>query len=729
MYDLVSHSNGPSTAQSSCQLLYDAVTALYKTRARALVERAQTLADDELLLFFSDNWGLWSHSTKIISHILGYMERMWINTQIISAKEGERLVSLDVQGDRVWEETVLVEGLKERVCAAMLNLIQRERDGSTIQQHLLRSCVDCFKKMSIHDRDELRAYKAHFGDYFLERTREYYENEKTNVLRSNNPVEYMHYVQRRILEERTRVKNYLDPSTAKPLLEVLKEVFLQKDSVEWLQSTFQPALEQDARGDIGCLFRLMELVDALAPLAQKFEDYVQHTGTARLEEARGEAAQNPLVLIETVLAVYRRFHSLVHDTFGDNNLFTVAFNKGCSAFINTSTVFTGAGTGSSMMPAQLARYADGFQRRGSPYTGDALDTLQNDVVSIFRFIPDKDVFLHHYTRLLAKRFISGTSLGEEVELAMINKFKSIQGSEFTMKATRMISDMSLMSGFNADLQQYMVDKGVKPSFGVDVMVLCSGTWPFAPPRVTVRLPPAIEDITGVITQFYGTKHSGRKLLHVTNLSHADVAFAAARNRYQLAVTAYQMAVLAFCGGRAATTFGELCDETQLQAKVLTQQLVPLVRSRIFVCADGSDTTAWSPSTSFTVNPNFAYKKHKFSLVPNKESSTSGTGSSGTSGTGGAGSGKTAAAGEHGDEGENSDAAEVMRHRFLQLEAAVVRIMKSRRVLEYTELVKEAIEQVQRWFVPQMPLLKKVVESLVDQEYIRRRDPKTLEYIA
>ena len=56
-------------------------------------------------------------------------------------------------------------------------------------------------------------------------------------------------------------------------------------------------------------------------------------------------------------------------------------------------------------------------------------------------------------------------------------------------------------------------------------------------------------------------------------------------------------------------------------------------------------------------------------------------------------------------------------------------MKSRRVLEYTELVKETVEQVQRWFVPQMPLLKKVVESLVDQEYIRRRDPKTLEYIA
>ena len=269
----------------------------------------------------------------------------------------------------------------------------------------------------------------------------------------------------------------------------------------------------------------------------------------------------------------------------------------------------------------------------------------------------------------------------------------------------------------------MADKGIKPSFGVDVMVLCSGTWPFAPPRATVRLPAAIDEINSVITQFYGTKHSGRKLLHVTNLSHADVAFTAARSRYLLAVTAYQMAVLAFCGGREGTTLGELCDGTQLQPKVLVQQLSPLVRSRIFVCADGNDTAAWSSSTLFTVNPNFAYKKHKFSLMPNKES-----GSSSNSGNGGS-SGKAAATGEHGEEGDSSDATEVMRHRFLQLEAAVVRIMKSRRVLDYTELVKETVEQVQRWFVPQMPLLKKVVESLVDQEYIRRRDPKTLEYIA
>lgn len=715
MYDLVSHSSGPDTGQSSCQLLYDAVTELYKTRARALVERAQTLSDDELLLFFSDNWHAWSRSTKIISHILRYMERMWINTQMITAKEGARLVGLDVQGDRVWEQTVLVEGLKDKVSAAMVNVIQRERDGGTVQRHLLRNCVDCFKRMGMNDPKELRVYNTHFGKYFLERTREYYENEKTNVLRSNNPIEYMHYVDRRIREECERVQSYLDPSTAQPLQRVLNEVFLQKDSVEWLQGSFLPALEQDARDDIGCLFRLMGLVDALAPLAQKLEQFVEHVGTTQLEEARAEAANNPLVLVETVLAVYRRFHSLVHDTLEDSSLFTIAFNKGCSTFINSSTVFTGTGTATSTMPAQLARYTDGIQRRGSPHTSDALDTLQNEVVAIFRIIPDKDIFLRHYTRLLAKRFITGTSLGEEAELALINKLKSIQGSEFTMKATRMVSDMSLMAAFNAELQQYMSDKGVKPSFGVDVMVLCSGTWPFAPPRVTVKLPAAVEDVTNVVSQFYATKHSGRKLLHVTNLSHADVAFAAARNRYQLTVTAYQLAVMAFCGGRDSTTLGELCDETQLQSKVLVQQISPLVRSRIFACTSGNDVATWTPSTLFRVNPNFAFKKLKFSLVPGKENS-------------GGGGGKAAGAGEHGDDADSGEAAEVMRHRFLQLEAAVVRIMKSRRVLEYTELVKETIEQVQRWFVPQMPLLKKVVESLVDQEYIRRSDPKTLEYI-
>ena len=81
--------------------------------------------------------------------------------------------------------------------------------------------------------------------------------------------------------------------------------------------------------------------------------------------------------------------------------------------------------------------------------------------------------------------------------------------------------------------------------------------------------------------------------------------------------------------------------------------------------------------------------------------------------------------------DHAEIEDIMRDRSIKLEAAIVRIMKSRRVLSYNALVKEVVEQVQRWFTPQIPMIKRAIESLLDQEFIRRKgkDSRTFEYIA
>lgn len=58
-------------------------------------------------------------------------------------------------------------------------------------------------------------------------------------------------------------------------------------------------------------------------------------------------------------------------------------------------------------------------------------------------------------------------------------------------------------------------------------------------------------------------------------------------------------------------------------------------------------------------------------------------------------------------------------RGLQIEAAVVRIMKQRKVLSHAELVSEVISQLKGRFNPDVGMIKKRVESLMEREYIER----------
>lgn len=62
-------------------------------------------------------------------------------------------------------------------------------------------------------------------------------------------------------------------------------------------------------------------------------------------------------------------------------------------------------------------------------------------------------------------------------------------------------------------------------------------------------------------------------------------------------------------------------------------------------------------------------------------------------------------------------------------------MKQRRVLDHNNLVAEATTQVSKWFVPKIPVIKKVIEYLIEQQYITRQTNeqgdtlKSYEYVA
>ncbi len=203
------------------------------------------------------------------------------------------------------------------------------------------------------------------------------------------------------------------------------------------------------------------------------------------------AILDPKQYVETVLKVYKKYNELVQGPFRNEAGFVASLDKACRRFINDNAVCKAAQT-ASKSPELLARFCDLLLKKSAKNPEEAeMEQTLNDVMVVFKYIEDKDVFQTFYSKQLAKRLIHGTSASEDVEGQMIGKLKSTCGYEYTSKLQRMFTDMQnsrdLLERFKVWLEEKNKEKA---DLGVDfsVLVLATGSWPLQPPSTNFLVP-------------------------------------------------------------------------------------------------------------------------------------------------------------------------------------------------------------------------------------------------
>ncbi|CAF3429090.1 unnamed protein product, partial [Rotaria sp. Silwood2] len=72
-----------------------------------------------------------------------------------------------------------------------------------------------------------------------------------------------------------------------------------------------------------------------------------------------------------------------------------------------------------------------------------------------------------------------------------------------------------------------------------------------------------------------------------------------------------------------------------------------------------------------------------------------------------------------------------KDRIGLIRAALVRTMKSRQTLKHSLLMQEVIHQLSSRFKPQIPVIKKCIEKLIEEKYFERQSNENdmLNYLA
>ncbi|XP_077011396.1 cullin-3 isoform X6 [Tamandua tetradactyla] len=626
--------------------------------------------NNNFLQTLNQAWNDHQTAMVMIRDILMYMDRVYVQQNNV-----ENVYNL---GLIIFRDQVVRYGcIRDHLRQTLLDMIARERKGEVVDRGAIRNACQMLMILGLEGRS---VYEEDFEAPFLEMSAEFFQMESQKFLAENSASVYIKKVEARINEEIERVMHCLDKSTEEPIVKVVERELISKHMktiVEMENSGLVHMLKNGKTEDLACMYKLFSRVpNGLKTMCECMSSYLREQGKALVSE-EGEG-KNPVDYIQGLLDLKSRFDRFLQESFNNDRLFKQTIAGDFEYFLNLN----------SRSPEYLSLFIDDKLKKGvKGLTEQEVETILDKAMVLFRFMQEKDVFERYYKQHLARRLLTNKSVSDDSEKNMISKLKTECGCQFTSKLEGMFRDMSISNTTMDEFRQHLQATGVSLG-GVDltVRVLTTGYWPTQSATPKCNIPPAPRHAFEIFRRFYLAKHSGRQLTLQHHMGSADLN---------------------------ATFYGPVKKEIQQETDIPERELVRALQS--LACGKPTQRVLTKEPKSkeienghiFTVNDQFTSKLHRVKI-------------------------QTVAAKQGESDPERKETRQkVDDDRKHEIEAAIVRIMKSRKKMQHNVLVAEVTQQLKARFLPSPVVIKKRIEGLIEREYLARtpEDRKVYTYVA
>jgi len=666
--------------------LYKGLQQVVDEHLRGVADHVASSKDDSFLDALNEAWTDHKVSMLMIRDILMYMDRVYVQQHNVPPVYD---LGLMLFRDNIARSV----RIKDRLLKTILSLIQKERTGEMINKGLLKSITQMLIDLGVNSRS---VYEEDFEKHFLETSSNFYKAESQEFISTNSASDYMKKVSTRIREEMDRVAHYLDSSTEFKIKEVVERELIaahMKTLIEMEGSGCIALLADDKTEDLGRMYNLFARVsNGLEYMKDKIATFVKETGKKMVVDPNKQ--KNPDQYVQSLLDLKDKYDKLLAQAFNNDKTFQHSINQAFEHFINLN----------QKSPEFISLFIDGKLKKGQKGISDEeVEVIIDKVMMLFRFLQEKDVFEKYYKQHLAKRLLLDRSISDDSERNMIAKLKTECGYQFTSKLEGMFTDMKTSA---ATMEKFKSSKEWNQTHGVtlSVHILTTGFWP-AQSASKCNLPSELSTCCEVFKKFYLDVNQGRRLTWQTNMGTGDVKAYYASKNHEFNVSTYQIVILLLFNEKKEMTLKEIQEATAIPEADLKRNLLALSMGRFKVLTQDEKTQNVSMTTKFAYNAAFKNNLVRVKIPP---------------------------LGRVQDQGQR----QVMRQkvdedRKHQIEAAIVRVMKSRKTLEHASLVAEVIKQLSSRFLPDPVIVKKRIESLIEREYIERSktDRKVYHYVA
>ncbi|VDM51769.1 unnamed protein product [Angiostrongylus costaricensis] len=682
-YTMVLHKYGERLYTGLKQVVEDHL------RNNVRVKIVESLDSGNFLEVINETWSDHTTAMVMIRDILMYMDRVYVEQNKV-----EQVFHL---GLAIFRNFRCFSANKSFIRISFIFICERQCyhlfNRSGVELTGIKSACQMLVALGVHSHE---VYVDEFETPFLVSTAEYYRCLSMSFLVSNSASLYVRKVEQCIREESERAKRYLDPQTEGKVLDVLENVLIKEHMntvVNMEHSGVHVMLKDCERTPVVFVDVRLISLDYIFLLTFTVSDpFFFFTVPSFPKSSNNCVAQDLLELKE-------RFDEFLLMSFQRDKMFKNRIQTEFETFINLN----------KNSPEYLSLYMDEKLRRGLRSENDEnAERLLDKAMVLFRFLQEKDVFEKYYKQHMAKRLLLDKSISDDMERMMISKLKTECGCHFTLKLENMFRDKELWATQANHVR-------LASSIDISVRVLTAGMWP------TQSVPVCL--IFQMFSNFYVSKHSGRKLTLNTMLGTADVkaifyspvsadSSEVTETRKEenkiLMVNTHQMVILMCFNNQPRITFQEIMNQTNIAERELKRNLQSLAMGKptqrvLSRKGKGKDIDC---SDEFYVNDNFQSKltRIKVQLVTFKGES---------------------------EPEKKETRAKVEDDRKHEIEAAIVRVMKSRKVLDHNNLITEVTQQLKHRFLPNPVLIKKRIESLIERDYLARdvQDLKLYNYVA
>ncbi|KAL5724941.1 Cullin-3A [Ranunculus cassubicifolius] len=665
-------------------------SGLVSTMTMHLKEISKSIEAAQGGLFLEELNSKWTEHNKalqMIRDILMYMDRTFIPST--------HKTPVHELGLNLWRDNIIHSGkIQTRLLNTLLELVQRERTGEVINRGLMRSIIKMLMDLGSS------VYQEDFEKPFLDVSANFYSVESQQFIECCDCGDYLKKAERRLNEEMERVSHYLDAKSEGKITNVVEKEMIANHMqrlVHMENSGLVKMLVDDKYEDLGRMYNLFRRVpEGLSTIRDVMTSHIRVNGKQLVTDP--EKLRDPVDFVQRLLDEKDKNDKIINLAFNNDKTFQNALNSSFEYFINLNP----------RSPEFISLFVDDKLRKGlKGVSEEDVELVLDKVMMLFRYLQEKDVFEKYYKQHLAKRLLSGKTVSDDAERSLIVKLKTECGYQFTSKLEGMFTDMKTSQDTMQGFYTSQAGEITENTPALAVQVLTTGSWPTQPTN-TCNLPAEIMGVCEKFRMYYLGTHTGRRLTWQTNMGTADLkATFGNGQKHELNVSTYQMCILMLFNNADRLAYKEIEQATEIPSLDLKRCLQSLA------CVKGKNVLRKEPMSkdigeedAFFFNEKFTSKFYKVKIgtvVAQKES-----------------------------EPEKQETRQrVEEDRKPQIEAAIVRIMKSRRVLDHNNIVAEVTKQLQSRFLPNPVVIKKRIESLIEREFLERDkvDRKLYRYLA